>query len=60
MRPDDRFLPQGKQILPEICQVRPMPIAKAISLNLKAHVHPNGFARLCFCFEMILLSNAVF
>ena len=25
MRPDDRFLPQGKQILPEICQVRPMP-----------------------------------
>ena len=23
--PDDRFLPQGKQILPEICQVRPMP-----------------------------------
>ena len=27
---------------------------------LKAHVHPNGFARLCFCFEMILLSNAVF
>ena len=26
----------------------------------KAHVHPNGFARLCFCFEMILLSNAVF
>ena len=28
--------------------------------NLKAHVHPNGFARLCFCFETILLSNAVF
>ena len=27
---------------------------------LKAHVHPNGFARLCFCFETILLSNAVF
>ena len=25
MCPDDRFLPQGKQILPEICQVRPMP-----------------------------------
>ena len=24
MCPDDRFLPQGKQILPEICQVRPM------------------------------------
>ena len=22
MCPDDRFLPQGKQILPEICQVR--------------------------------------
>ena len=29
-------------------------------LLLKAHVHPNGFARLCFCFETILLSNAVF
>ena len=28
--------------------------------RLKAHVHPNGFARLCFCFETILLSNAVF
>ena len=27
---------------------------------LKAHVHPNGFARWCFCFETILLSNAVF
>ena len=26
MCPDDRFLPQGKQILPEICQVPPMPI----------------------------------
>ena len=24
MCPDDRFLQQGKQILPEICQVRPM------------------------------------
>ena len=28
--------------------------------HLKAHVHPNGFAQLCFCFETILLSNAVF
>ena len=26
MCPDDRFLPQGKQILPEICHVRPMSI----------------------------------
>ena len=25
MCPDHRLLPQGKQILPEICQVRPMP-----------------------------------
>ena len=25
MSTDDRFLPQGKQILPKICQVRPMP-----------------------------------
>ena len=28
MFPDDRFLPQDKQILPEICQVRPMPYLK--------------------------------
>ena len=26
MCPDDRFLPKGKQILPEIWQVRPMPM----------------------------------
>ena len=25
MPTDDRFLPQGKQILTKICQVRPMP-----------------------------------
>ena len=25
MCPDDRFLPQGKQIVQKICQVRPMP-----------------------------------
>ena len=31
-----------------------------INLDLKAHVHPNGIARFCFCFETILLSNAVF
>ena len=31
-----------------------------MNVTLKAHVHPNGFARLCFCFETILLSNAVF
>ena len=30
------------------------------SSNWKAHVHPNGFAPLCFCFETLLLSNAVF
>ena len=30
------------------------------NLKFKAHVHPNGFARLCFCFETILFSNAVF
>ena len=29
-------------------------------VSLKAHVHPKGFARLCFCFETILLSNVVF
>ena len=27
---------------------------------LKAHVYPSGFARLCFCFEPLLLSNLVF
>ena len=27
MSADDRFLLQGKQILPKICQVRPMPTA---------------------------------
>ena len=26
MSTDDRFLPQGKQTLPKICQVRPMPL----------------------------------
>ena len=30
MSTDDRFLPQGKQILPKICQVRPMPISELI------------------------------
>ena len=34
MCPDDRFLPQGKQILPEICQVRPMP---KLRNNLSEH-----------------------
>ena len=29
MSTDDRFLPQGKQILAKICQVRPMPYAYA-------------------------------
>ena len=28
MSTDDRFLPQGKQILAKICQVRPMPLAR--------------------------------
>ena len=28
--------------------------------SLKAHVQPNSFARLCFCFETIFLPNAVF
>ena len=27
---------------------------------LQAHVHPSGFARLCFCFERPLLTNSVF
>ena len=47
--------------------VAPYPLALStpatqatLHVHLKAHVHPNGFARLCFCFEMILLSNAVF
>ena len=33
MCPDDRFLPQGKQILPEIRQVRPMPKEKPDQLG---------------------------
>ena len=28
MSPDDRFLPQGKQIFPKLCQVRPMPLTE--------------------------------
>ena len=35
MRPDDRFLPQGKQIFPEICQVRPMPLTLELSARLQ-------------------------
>ena len=35
-------------------------ILHCICNDLKAHVHPDGFARLCFCFETTLLSNAVF
>ena len=44
-----------------IISCKPVDYFKGIlSSCLKAHVHPNGFARLCFCFETILLSNAVF
>ena len=41
MCPDDRFLPQGKQILPEICQVRPMPkpLSMLIDENLTCENH---------------------
>ena len=35
MCPDDRFLPQGKQILPEICQVRPMPYLTYFGVRFK-------------------------
>ena len=32
-----------------------------LKTRLKTHnAHPSGFARLCFCFEMVHLSNAVF
>ena len=42
--------------------MREQPILKHVYFQdrLKAHVHPNSIARLCFCFEMNLLSNAVF
>ena len=30
------------------------------TINLKAHVHPSGFARLSFCFGRVQLLNAVF
>ena len=33
MSTDDRFLPQGKQILAKICQVRPMPYPKAMAFT---------------------------
>ena len=37
MSTDDRFLPQGKQILPKIFQVRPMPMLAGKKLkNLKS------------------------
>ena len=41
---------------------REQPVLKHVNFQdrLRAHVHPNGFARLCFCLEMHLLSNAVF
>ena len=41
---------------------REQPILKHVYFRdrLKAHVHPNSIARLCFCFEMHLPSNAVF
>ena len=41
---------------------REQPVLKHVNFQdrLRAHVYPNGFARLCFCLEMHLLSNAVF
>ena len=42
MCPDDRFLPQGKQILPEICQMRPKVSGKFAPLVFCLFV--------CFCF----------
>ena len=33
MSPDDRFLPQSKQIFPKICQVRPMPNVNGLHLG---------------------------
>ena len=35
MSPDDRFLPQGKQIFPKICQVRPMPFVVELKCFVK-------------------------
>lgn len=31
-----------------------------VSCQLKAHVHPSGFTRMCFSFRTLLLSNSVF
>ena len=41
---------------------REQPILKHVYFQdrLKAHVHANSIARLCFCFEMHLLPTAVF
>ena len=45
MSTDDRFLPQGKQILPKICQVRPMPyILQGAEL---------WFSKLTFCCSVV-------
>ena len=43
-------------------QMREHPILKHVYFQdrLKAHVHPNSIACLCYCFEMHLLSNALF
>ena len=42
MCPDDRFLPQGKQILPEICQVRPMPYSYWQTVNFTCKTFQSG------------------
>ena len=49
MSTDDRFLPQGKQILAKICQVRPMPYC---------HLHEPSLAQqILICCDKILFSH---
>ena len=52
MSTDDRFLPQGKQILPKICQVRPMPNCGAVVKEFLARADKPGSTpgEAAFCF----------
>ena len=54
MYPDDRFLPQGKQILPEICQVRPMP-KPGSKPSLPVHDTFPDTSQIVVCKKSILL-----
>ena len=63
MSTDDRFLPQGKQILPKICQVRPMPISHVLERKLRqdqqnAQRWRFSFSSKCLMFENVALRSS--